>query len=416
MSKKRKAKKAKSTPPPKSKAPPPAKKIKWGAIALYVLGLFLFQEMVLRLCFPLPELSNFNRIKFQILEPAAGGPSYLRNRAMVWRSYPDTTADFVHQMNRYGYRDQDWSVSKPAGKKRIFFVGDSFVEGMMTTGDQTVPEHFKRAAGVAAGEYDIFNCGMMGIGLNEYTKFLAEAVPIFRPDVVFMVLYANDIPFQKAYQPPTSPEPTYFSFWRPRLLVLIDFIKAKDPIPFRWNNERIPFHQPVPDPGNPWSVKEAEWSPHVRPDLKEAMKQGTFNFFRLNWVLEEEKFLRQATDISTQLQFLKQHLTKYGTELIVFYVPSRSQISNYYYTFERASCQQNCPDQLDLTGPAYQVHRSLLSQQCSSLGFPFYDLTEPVKAEEDRGNHLYWDYDDHMRAKGYKVLGEAIWERWRARQ
>ena len=410
MTKKRKTPKTKKQAQTPQKSTSPSKKI--SALLFYILALLALQEIALRVCFPLPELSNFNRINYQILEPTAGGPSYLRNRDMIWRSYPDTIADFVHQLNQYGFRDKNWSIDKPAGKERIFFVGDSFVEGMMSTGEETIIEGFKSAAGSQASNYDIFNCGMMGIGLNEYLKFIAGAVPIFRPDKVFLVMYSNDVPFQKAYQPPPSPEPIYFNSWRPRFLELLDFIKAKDPIPFRWNSEKIPFHKPVPDPGNPWTSKEAEWSPHVRPDLKEAMKAGTFNFFRLNWILEEEKFLRQSADISTQFNFLKQFLAKHGTELVVFYIPSRSQISNHYYSFEKASCLQNCPDQIDLTTPVYQVHRKILANECSKRGFAFYDLTDRVKQEEDRGNHLYWDYDDHMRGKGYLLLGETIWERW----
>ena len=382
------------------------------ALLLYVLVLLIFQELVIRICFPTPELSNFNRINYQILEPTPGGPAYLRNHDMIWQSYPDTVADFAHELNQYGYRDENWSIDKPSGKERIFFVGDSFVEGMMAMGDETITEGFKAAAGDQAVKYDVFNCGMMGIGLNEYVKFIAGAVPIFKPDKVFLVMYSNDMPFQKAYQPPPSPEPEYFSSWRPRLLELMDFIKADDPIPFRWSSKKVHFHKPVPDPSNPWTAKEAEWSPHVRPDLKDAMKAGTFNFFRLNWILEEEKFLRQSANISTQFNFLKQFLAKHGTELVVFYIPSRSQISNYYFPFEKASCLQNCPEQVDLTGPTYQVHQKILANECSKRGFPFHDLTDRIKQEEDRGNHLYWNYDDHMRGKGYLLLGQTIWERW----
>lgn len=381
-------------------------------IGVYILGLFLLQEIALRICFPLPELQNFNRITYQILEPNAGGPAYLRNRDMIWRSYPDTVYDFVHELNRYGYRDREWEIDKPGGKERILFVGDSFVEGMMSTGDQTIPEGFKKAAGAKAANYDIFNCGMMGIGLNEYIKFLASAVPIFKPDVVFMVMYSNDTPFQKSYQPPAPPKPQYFSFWRPRILELMDFIKKEDPIPFRWSAESIPFHKPVPDQSNPWTTKEAEWSVHVRPDLKEAMKNGQFNFFRLNWLLEEEKFLKQQTNISTQFNYLQKFLAEQNVALKVFYIPSRSQVSNHYFQFEKASCLQNCPDSMDLTTPVYHVHRNQLKHECAKRGFAFHDLTPVVQAEEAKGNHLYWNYDDHMRGKGYMLLGEAIWTDW----
>ena len=46
----------------------------------------------------------------------------------------------------------------------------------------------------------------------------------------------------------------------------------------------------------------------------------------------------------------------------------------------------------------------------------FIDLTPTVKRAEDSSNHLYWSYDDHMRGKGYLLLGNALWEKWQARK
>jgi len=35
-----------------------------------------------------------------------------------------------------------------------------------------------------------------------------------------------------------------------------------------------------------------------------------------------------------------------------------------------------------------------------------------IKTEEARGNHLYWDYDDHMRGSSYLMMGESISKWW----
>ncbi|MEM9022525.1 MAG: hypothetical protein AAGB22_02195 [Bacteroidota bacterium] len=388
--------------------------MRWKLIVPYLIGLFVFQEVLVRLCFPLPELRNFNRITYQILAAAPNGPGYIRNIHMEWRSTPDTPAVFVHALNTYGYRDRNWTISKSGNKQRILFVGDSFVEGMMAPQEQTIPAGFQAAAGDASSDLDVFNCGMMGIGLNEYIKFLWDAVPIYQPDEVFLVLYSNDIPFQRPYQPPKALEPNFVDPWRPRILHLLDFAKANDPIPFRWGPPAQRFYKPVPDPSNPWTQQAAQYAPHVRPELAEAMKRGDYNFFRANWVLEEEKFLRAGADISGKLQAIRDYLAGHGTQLTVFYIPSRHQVSNHYYAYEREVCLQLCPDRLDLTAEPYQLHRRMLAHDCGQLQIPFHDLTDLVKAEEDRGNHLYWNYDDHMRGKGYMLLGRAIYERWNA--
>jgi len=399
-----------SEPEKKTKLSTSRKITFYGISLLFILLIF---EVVIRICYPLPELQNFNRINYQILDPIAeGGPGYLRNITMTWRSSPDTSAIFEHRFNTYGFRDEEWSIEKPSGKKRILFVGDSFTEGMMASQDQTIPEGFKKAAGKYAKDYELMNAGMMGIGLNEYLKFIGDAVPIFQPDVVLMVLYSNDIPFQREYQPAEILKPKKHSFFTPRLAVVLDHIQKKDPIPFRWNRPVVPFHKAVPDPSNPWTTQETQLKPQVSPPLAEAMKKGELNFFRTNWILEEEKFLKSQPDIFPKLTFLNNYLKKYGTELAIFYIPSRSQVTDYYYQYDKQSCLTQCPEQLSLTGDTYQLHQKVLAGQCQVLGIPFYDLTDIVKSEEAQGNHLYWNYDDHMRGSSYMMLGEKVYNRW----
>jgi hypothetical protein len=378
---------------------------------IYGVIVLLLIELVLRLCFPLPEIANFNRINYQILDRRDDKSGYLRNIHMIWKSVLDTNHAFEHHLNRYGYRDsKEWKQKKDPNKKRIFFIGDSFVEGMMSTQEQTIPVGFEKAAGAEAKTLEWFNCGMMGIGLNEYIKFLKDAVPIFHPDEVFMVLYSNDLPFQRAYQPVDRLLPEQYSFWTPRLKLLIEGIKREDPIPFRWMPEKRPFYRPVPDPGNPWTHNENDLKQHVTEKIAAAMKKGDFNYFRTNWILEEEKFLKSDIQVKSKLQFIRDYLSQYGATLRLFYIPSRSQVnSSYYYQFERQACLVNCPDFIDLEQEAYQKHARILQANCSELGIPFKDFTPLIKAKEKAGKHLYWNYDDHMRGRSYLMLGEEIY-------
>lgn len=380
-------------------------------IILIVICLF-FVELALRISFPLPEIKNFNRINYQILDRSDDRKGYLRNIHMLWKSTLDTNHSFIHALNTYGYRDKEWEVAK-SDKKRFFFVGDSFVEGMMSPRDKSIPLGFEKAACAQKEEYELYNCGMMGIGLNEYIKFLKDAVPIFQPDEVFLVIYSNDAPFQRQYIPQNRMLPEHYSFWRPRLLDLMDHIQAEDPIPFRFSPELRPFYKAVPDQGNPWTFNEATLSKEVTPTIAAAMKKGDFNYFRTNWILEEEKFLKSDIQLYEKFGFLKEYLSKYNTGLNVIYIPSRSQVSNYYYQFEKQACLLQCPDKLDLTGPIYQKHARSIAQNCAQLGIPFLDLTPFVRAKEEQGKHLYWNYDDHMRGSSYMQLGNEIFRFWK---
>lgn len=379
---------------------------------LYVLGTFLLLEVVVRICFPLPELENFNRINYQILDRKDDQSGYLRNINMIWKSSLDTNYEFEHRLNSYGYRDSKaWDMAKK-DKARFLFIGDSFVEGMMSTQDKTIPIGFEQAAIGKGREIEAFNCGMMGIGLNEYIKFLKDAVPIFQPEEVMLVLYSNDAPFQRDYVPQTTLKPKTYSFWKLRILAIIEQLKKEDPIPFQFSPERRPFYKAVPDPSNPWTTNEASLAPQVTPKIANAMKKGDFNYFRTNWILEEEKFLKADVKLRSKLKFIKDFLNQYNTKLTVFYIPSRSQVSNFYYQFERQACLQKCPEFVDLTGGAYQRHARILAEDCKALNIPFKDFTALIRDYEQKGRRMYWNYDDHMRGNSYVLLGKEMYDFW----
>lgn len=379
---------------------------------IYALAVLLFIELVLRFCYPLPEIKNFNRVNYQVLDVAAERGGFVRQTDMVWRSIPDTNYAFVSHLNNYGFRGEDWSVEK-SDKKRVLILGDSFTEGMMCRDDQTLVAQFKREAEAKGLNLEVMNAGMMGIGINQYLQFIKDALPIFKPEELILVFYSNDMPFSQADKRPLQKfKPNYYSNWKPRLLVLLEAIEDKNPIPIRFSRQEIPYFKAVPDARNPWTFKEDELAPHVKRELAEAMKRGDLNYYRPNAYVREQGFLQRLVDIMPQLQFIRDYSLEQNCKLTMVYVPSRHQISDYYYPFEREYCQLECPEQYSLMGPEFQVHRDYLIQKTLQLGINYSDLSEEVKAEESKGNHLYWHYDDHMNAKGYKLLGKELFDFW----
>ena len=385
---------------------------KFFRILLYLAFLLALQEVALRICFPIPEIENFNRINYQILAATDKKSSYIRNIKMMWKSTLDTDEDFIYDLNPYGYRDKAWTVEKDEDKKRVMIVGDSFVEGMMASGDETIPTGFANSAAVAGIEVEAMNFGMMGIGLNEYIKLVVDAVPIFKPEYVILVLFSNDIPFNRPYFPTYKLNPQYADVTTPRLKALLDYSENGNPIPFKWSFDVKRYYKPVPDKSNPWTTESEVRSRDVTPAVAAAMMKGDFNFFRSNWILEEEKFLKSPTDLTEKLKLLNEYTAHFGSKMLVCYIPSRNQVSEYYYTFEKEYCLVRCPDRLNLTQPAYQIHAEMLKNNCSALQVPYYDMTAMIQSEENQGNHLYWDYDDHMKGSSYLMLGEAVFKWW----
>ena len=378
-------------------------------IVLYILFLFAIQEMALRYLFPLPDIENFDRSIYVNTGDNSSRP-YARHQDWYWESSVDTTVVFHHDMNGYGFRDKEWKVKKSANRSRVLFVGDSFVEGIMAAQDETIGEGFLTKAGTQ--QYEVLNAGMLGMGLSEYLQLTADVTPAFKPDHIFFCIYANDLGEKPPVVPEYFLEPVYYNSYRPRLFEILRQTKKHGPVPFRWSKSKS-LLPACPSPKNPWTSRESELSPQVKPNLAEAMKAGTFNPYRVNGILLEEKHLKNPPPLGETLPFLKYIGDKFNAKPVVVYIPSRNQITKHYYAFEKESCLQHCHDSLDLTRPAYQIHQQVLAKACAAVNLPFIDLSAFIRKQESKGNNLYWDYDEHMKGSGYRAIGGEVWRKWR---
>ena len=382
---------------------------KWKLALLYVLAVFVLQELVFRVFFPLPEVKEFNRVNYMDIPIARmKDKGAIRNLKLTWESAPDN-AVFVHNLNAYGFRDKEWSTDKPANCSRIFFVGDSFTEGTMATDTETISKGFDAVAVKAGIPVDTMNLGVMGAGLDALAQLIVDAVPLFNPDHVFLIVYANDLPAHPIPQNPGMYES--FSCYKPRFVELLNIMQRGDMLPMRWSIVSRKFHSPATQTTNPWHNKEDVLKRCVRSDIAEAVLNGRFNPYRIGGSRYIQTMLEQEVDVSSTLSVLCDWLDVLGVKLHVVYLPERGQVTRYYQKFEEAY-SVGFPPPADLTKPEYQRHQQYLKKNCSFLGVPFLDLTPVIRAEENKGNHVYWDYDDHMRGKGYLLIGSELFGWW----
>ncbi len=92
----------------------------------------------------------------------------------------------------------------------------------------------------------------------------------------------------------------------------------------------------------------------------------------------------------------------------VVYLPFSTQVSDRYLAFEQKYATHPGPD--SLLGPEFQIHRQTLKVNCAALAIPFLDLTPLFRAAEAKGEHLYWDYDEHLRGASYLRVGATIFQ------
>lgn len=373
-------------------------------IIIYFVAVISIQEITFRYFFPLPEISNFNRSQFIPAPPEITWPSY-RYERRTFHSAPDTNHAFVHTLNGYGFRDRDWAIIKNSNEKRVMFIGDSFLEGAMAEDDQTITHVFE---GMADGQIETMNLGIIGAGLPEYTRLVNAAVPIFKPDQMVLVLFSNDISNRHVSRPERFEGAIRFSNYKPRLLQIISNLLRGEGQAWRWRKAKG-FMPPVPHPNNLWTHQADVFAQHVTPEIADVMKAGLYNTFRINYLAAEEKHLKTELDLKPWLGWLQKFLSQHQAELVICYIPSRNQVTKYYYPFEKVSCLKLCPDSVDLTTERYHIHAQSLQLHCDSLQIPFLDLTNQVRRKEALGEHLYWNYDDHMRAKGYRFIASEIY-------
>lgn len=373
-----------------------------------LLALFLgFQEAIVRAIFPLPEVTNFNRVNYAAFA-TGGAASFLGQRqpamhaAFLWNSKPDGVS-FVSQLNLYGFRDGEWKRQPARGTKRVMFVGDSLVEGFMAADDQTIPRGYERAARTRT---EAMNLGIGGNGLPEYLALIHDAVPLFHPQTLIVVLYANDLPSgaSSALSAPTF-QPNELNAWTPRLGQTIARAVRHEPVPRRWHAPPVLFVPVVPDPLNPWTHPPPDFA-LVDPSIAEAMRTGGFNPFVVDLLNKAAAALQQPVDLSGTLRELQNFARAQQTELRVVYLPFSSQVSDRYRPFQQKYVTRPGPD--SLLGPRYQIHREALAANCAALAIPFLDLTPLFRRAEEQGEHLYWDYDEHLRGPSYLRVGATI--------
>jgi hypothetical protein len=102
--------------------------------------------------------------------------------------------DVEFMINRQGMRcDHDVEHAKPAGRRRIVSLGDSFTIGYEVAATETfssVLEARLRAAGL---DVEVLNCGVSGFSNAEECLYLERELLKYSPDLVLVSFFENDL-------------------------------------------------------------------------------------------------------------------------------------------------------------------------------------------------------------------------------
>lgn len=96
--------------------------------------------------------------------------------------------------NRWGFRDRDRTLEKPAGDFRIALMGDSVVEGAHVNPDQVMNIQMeKQLQSQGYSNVEVMNFAVEGIGTTQELLMYQERVRQFHPDMVILTMSDNDV-------------------------------------------------------------------------------------------------------------------------------------------------------------------------------------------------------------------------------
>ena len=314
--------------------------------------------------------------------PAQG--LYCYDPVLGWRFTPnyqgvEKNVDFLKgyriRINREGFRDREFSAEKPAGKKRILVLGDSFTFGTGVEQEETFPKVLERRLGQEA-----FNWGVAGYSTDQELLLLEKEGLRYRPDLVILALYLGNDLMDNLLPYPSEAD-------RAKPFFVLEGT--------RLNLKNVPVPQARKDPG-PRSqgltqlltrsllVSETakiliQWKP-LQPLAARlgSMEDSTTQ--------EQELRLAQAL-----LARMREWTLQHDSRLFVVMVPHLSQIQRFS----------------PRTAASNALATRLLAA-CRELKIDAVDLTPILKHRAQEGEALYFPRERHWNALGHKRAAEII--------
>lgn len=140
-------------------------------------------------------------IVMRFLFPFEARVAWSQSDAVLGYRYTPQTRYWYHQendhpiqgqINRFGFRDIERSLQKPAGVYRVAVLGDSFVEAFQVEQDQTFLALAEKKLGTAHGfEAELLNFGHSGFSPAEEYLLLQRDVLAFSPDMVVLFFHPD---------------------------------------------------------------------------------------------------------------------------------------------------------------------------------------------------------------------------------
>ncbi|HUG52910.1 MAG TPA: SGNH/GDSL hydrolase family protein [Vicinamibacteria bacterium] len=335
-----------------------------------------------------------------------------------WRHRPGARATYRRReyttdvaINAQGLREAERHYVAPPGTFRVLALGDSFVEGYTVAYEQTVTQAAEKALSRPGCPVEVLNAGHAGYGTDQEYLFYRDEGVKYRPQVVLLFLFYNDI-FSNTVS-------NYFGSPKPLLAVRHGaLVLTNEPVP-----PPAPPPPAAPAPGRrPNTFKGSVALEWIRDRLVRGAPRAYNALARTGlWEplgghtiprgdqLRVYKRRRQpdvedAWTITAEIvAALANEVWASRSHFAVVHVPSRMEVSDRDWELTRL-----------LYGLDQRVwDRGLVARRVAEMGrvgaFPVLDLTPALREATGRlAGDPYFLHDGHWNARGHHAAGHAV--------
>lgn len=169
------------------------KKHKFASLALFLTSIILsvfIAESALRILKP-TQIYSGNLPCLYIKDEQFG---YRYKPDVTGRYYRNFSFDITVEINSIGFHDSDHDVNIEDIGLRVVAIGNSFTAALEVETSKTWTQILQRELRATGHPtIEVVNLGLDGTGTDVHLDILKQYLPVFKPDLVILAFYENDI-------------------------------------------------------------------------------------------------------------------------------------------------------------------------------------------------------------------------------
>jgi hypothetical protein len=281
---------------------------------------------------------------------------------------------FEHSL--LGFRGALPDLEPKGERKRLLVVGDSQTYGLGCNEGETFCDELRSSL----PDVDVLNAGCNGYGTNDSLAIVHHFGEAWKPDVVLLVFFWNDLEDNVKH-----PRPTFE-------LSAAGEVQRVDAYAEDFGALQLRPAQSSQPPGVSGLL--------LPRFFKEGLRGVRYRLFGIRKrKLRSDEDMQAAWGVTDELLgLLAQRCRELDCELIIASLPDHNQV-------DPAAVIRNI-DPIN-----YEVQDELFAR-CSALSIATIDLLPPLGSRfEETGRSLYYYADRHLKPEGHKVVGEHLTEK-----